>query len=56
MSKTLEIYLTDLTKGAQVEVLAFLKYKSKAEGNFDQVPLFVLEVSKDFDEEAITLN
>lgn len=40
---TLEIYFRDLTELAQKKVLEFEGIKSEAEGNFEIVPLFVLE-------------
>ena len=43
MSETLTIMLADLSTEAQKEVLDFFGYQTPEEGNFDLVPLFVLE-------------
>jgi len=43
MSETLTIMFDDLNSDAQEEVLEFYGYETAAEGNFDVVPLFVLE-------------
>ena len=43
MSKNLAIIFDDLDRRAREEVLEFYGYESPAEGNFDVVPLFVLE-------------
>ena len=45
MPKTLTIMFEDLSGKAQKEVLEFYGYESPAEGNFDIVPLFVLELA-----------
>jgi len=43
MSKTLNIMLEDLNGETQKEVLKFYGYETAAEGNFDIMPLFVLQ-------------
>jgi len=43
MSETLEIMFDDLNVKARKEVLEFYGYDSLEEGNFDVVPLFILE-------------
>ena len=43
MSETLNIMLEDLNSKTQKEVLKFYGYETAAEGNFDIMPLFVLE-------------
>lgn len=43
MSKTLEITFDDLNSTAQKEVLEFYGYEVPEDGNFDVVPLFILE-------------
>ena len=43
MSETITIMLADLSTEAQREVLDFFGYQTPEEGNFDIVPLFVLE-------------
>jgi hypothetical protein len=50
MPKTLEIMFEDLNSKAQQEVLEFYGYESPAEGNFDVVPLSVLEREEEADE------
>lgn len=49
MSKTLAIMFDDLDGKAQEEILEFYGYESSVEGNFDVVPLFVLEREKEGD-------
>lgn len=39
----LEIYFKDLTPEAQKDVLKFYSFKSELDGNWDVIPLFVLE-------------
>ena len=43
MSETLEIMFDDLDVKARKGVLEFYGYDSPEEGNFDMVPLFILE-------------
>jgi hypothetical protein len=43
MNKELGIYFDDLNEQAQVEVLAFLGLEDEADGNFEILPLFLLE-------------
>ena len=43
MSEALNIMLEDLNSQTQQEVLKFYDYETAAEGNFDIMPLFVLE-------------
>ena len=50
MSKTLPIMFDDLDGRAQEEVLRFYGLESPVEGNFDIVPLFVLELEEEDDE------
>jgi len=46
MSKTLEIMFDDLNNEAQREVLRFYGCETPEDGNFDIVPLFVLQVEE----------
>ena len=43
MPETLTIMFADLDNQTQREALKFYAYPSAEEGNFDMVPLFVLE-------------
>ena len=39
----LEIYFRDLNKETKEEILKFFDYEQESDGNFEFVPLFVLE-------------
>jgi len=43
----LEIFLRDLNKNAQKEVLDFEGLETAEDGNYDIVPLFILELEKE---------
>jgi len=47
MEKYIEIYFDDLNEEAQERVLDFYGFSHKLEGNFDLIPLFVLEIEEE---------
>ena len=49
--KTLEIYFSDLNEEAQKEVLNLYDIKDESDGNFEYIPLFILDCSEEDEDE-----
>lgn len=52
MSKTLEIYFSDLNNDAKADVLKFYNISSAREGNLNLIPLFILEYEESEEEKS----
>ena len=51
MTKTFEIFWTDLTEECQKELANFLNLEDGDDGNYTFIPLATLEVEKELDDE-----